>query len=43
MDADGKLIVDPASVDDGPRRVQDEDLGRPKRAHAVGEPVADVL
>ena len=28
MNADGVLVVDPAPVDDGPRLIQDEDLGR---------------
>ena len=43
MDADGVLVVNPASVDDGPRLIQDEDLGRPLGPHAVGQGVADVL
>ena len=43
MDADGVLVVDPASVDDGPRLIQDEDLGRPLGPEAVGQAVADVL
>ena len=43
MDADGVLVVDPAPVDDGPRPIQDEDLGRPLGLEAVGQAVADVL
>ena len=43
MDADGVLVVDPAPVDDGPRPIQDEDLGRPLGPEAVGQAVADVL
>jgi hypothetical protein len=43
MDADGVLVVDPAPVGDGPRPIQDEDLGRPLGPEAVGQAVADVL
>ena len=43
MDADGVLVVDPAPIDDGPRPVQDEHLGRPLGAEAVGQAVAHVL
>lgn len=43
MDPDGVLVVDPPSVDDGPRPIQDEDLGLPLGPEAVGQAVADVL
>ncbi len=43
MDADGVLVVDPASVDHGPRLIQDEDFGRPLGPEVVGQAVADVL
>ena len=43
MDADGVLVVDSASVDDGPRPIQDEDLGRPLGPKAVCQVVADIL
>jgi hypothetical protein len=43
MDADGVLVVDSASVDQGPRSIQDEGLGRPLGPEAVGQVVADVL
>ena len=43
MDADGVLVVDPAPVNDGPRLIQDEDLGRPLGLEAVGQAVAHIL
>ena len=43
MNANCKLVVDPPSIPDDPRRVEHEDLRRPFRFEPVGQFVADVF